>query len=154
MSAKSMFFRIIMSEIKFFAVCIFIFVAHLAFWLDEIGIAERVFNIYITPSVNPIYFLGIIYLLAIFIFISILFKHVKRLQVSNFKNSKRAFLISVGLHLLALSCSLFFWFAPDLNPMKTVIPALMALYLATITLILLALYFSLFVKTNKNTIGG
>jgi hypothetical protein len=153
MSTKSMFFRIIINELIFFAACIFIFVAHLAFWLDEIGIAERVFNINITPSLIPLFILGVIYFLAIIILIIVLINLVKRLQESNFINSKRAYLLSLGCHLLAFSSSSLLWFAQDSNPMKTVIPGLLTLYFATIFIILLTLYLTLFVRTNKNKIA-
>jgi hypothetical protein len=152
MSTKSMFFRIIISELVFLAACIFIFVAHLAIWLDEIGIAERVFNIHITPSLIPIYILGIIYLLAITIFSIVLFKLVKRLQVLSYINSQRAYLLTLGCHLLAFSGSSLLWLSQDSNPMKTVIPSLMSLYFVIIFIILLTLYIFLFMRPNNSTI--
>lgn len=153
MSTKSMFFRILFSELIFFGASIFIFVAHLAFWLDEKGAAERIFNIDLTPSLIPIYILGLIYLLAIITFAIVLSKQLKSLQVSNFNNSKRAFLLSLGCHLLAFSSSSLLLFVHDSNPMKTVIPSLVSLYFATVFVILLTLYFTLFVRKNNNKIG-
>jgi hypothetical protein len=152
MSTKSMFFRIVISELIFFGTCIFIFVANLAFWLDEKGAAERIFNINLTPSLIPIFFLGIIYSLAIFTFTIVLSKQVKRLQVSNYNNSKKAFLLSIGSHLLAFSSSSIILVVQDSSSMKTVVPSLFSLYFATIFILLLMLYFPLFVRTNKNKI--
>ncbi|MBT2691712.1 hypothetical protein [Bacillus sp. ISL-55] len=152
MSTKSMFYRIIISELIFLAACIFIFVAHLAFWLDEIGLAERVFDINITPSLIPIYILGMIYLLAIIIFTIVLFKLVKKLQIINFINSQRAYLLSLACHLLAFSGSALLRVTQDSDPMKTVVPSLMALYFAIIIIILLMLHFVLFMRRNKNKI--
>lgn len=74
MSTKTMFFRIILTELIFLGACIIIFVAHLAFWLDEKGAAERIFNINISPSLIPMYILGTIYFLAIIIFTVVLSK--------------------------------------------------------------------------------
>ncbi|MBT2663402.1 hypothetical protein [Bacillus sp. ISL-45] len=150
MSTKSMFFRLIISELIFFGACILIFVAHLVFWLDEVGIAERVLNIHLPPSSFPIFILGLFYLLAIIVFAVVLSKQIKRLQLSNFTNSKRAFLFSLGCHLLAFSSSILLWIAQDSDTMKTVIPGLITLYFATILIILVAMYFTLFVKTNTN----
>lgn len=149
MSTKSMFCRIIVSELIFLAACIIIFVAHLAIWLDEIGLAERVFNLHIIPSIIPIYILGIIYILAIIIFTLVLLKLVKRLQGLSFINSQRAYLLSLGCHLLAFSGSSLLRFSQESNPMKTVIPSLMALYFAIIFIILFTLYIALFMRTNN-----
>jgi hypothetical protein len=151
MSTKSMFFRIIASEIIFFGLCIFLFLANLAFWLNDIGLAERFLKISVTPPI-PLVSLGLIYILAIIIYAILMSKLVKRLKISSSKNCKRAFLLSIGLHIFAFSSSTFILFALDSNSMKTVIPSIISLYFAAFTLFLLIMYVSLFFRTNKNNI--
>ncbi len=152
MSTKRMFYRLFMSELIFLGLCILLFVAHLAFWLDDIGIAERVLNIYLTSSLVPIYILLTIYSLVILTFTVQLYKQLRALQKSNYSNSRRAFILILAGHFLAFSFSSIFVFVQDPNSMATVIPSLFSLYFAIMFLLRVALIFKLFVRRNNGIV--
>ncbi|CAM3817764.1 hypothetical protein [Mesobacillus thioparans] len=127
-----------------------LFVAHLAFWLDEKGIAEHIFNLHLTPSMIPLYVLVMIYALALLIFTVHLSKKIKGLQESNLNHSRKAVIIMALVHLLAFSCSSLFVFSQDSNSMTSVIPGLFSLYFAIMFIISLILLFILFRRRNKD----
>lgn len=151
MSTKRMFFRIALSELVFFGICILLFIFHLAIWLDEKGIAENVFNLYLPPSKIPIYILLMLYFIVFIYFSFLLSKQIKKLQESNFHNCRKAFHLTLAGHLLAFVTSAFLVFARDPNIMATVIPGIFSLYFAIMVLILVILYFNLFVRRTSSS---
>ncbi len=150
MSTKNMFFQIVMIELKFLGICMVLFVAHLAFWLDDKGIAESIFNLHLKPSLIPLYVLVLIYALAFLIFTVLLFKKIKGLQETNFNHSRKAVILMASVHLLAFSSTSLFVFSQDSNSMTSVIPGLFCLYFAIMFILSLILFFTLFVRRNKN----
>lgn len=149
MSTKSIFFRMLISEFYFLVICIVLFIANLAFWLDERGIAEKIFNIHLTPSLIPLYIMVIIFSLAFVIFALHLYKKIKGLRESHYKHSRRAVLLAAVGHLLAFSGSSLIIFFQDPDSMKTVIPTLVGLYFAIMFIIFMILFFTLFGRSVK-----
>jgi hypothetical protein len=144
MSTKSIFFRMLISEFFFLVICIVLFIANLAFWLDERGIAEKIFNIHLTPSLIPLYTMVMFFSLAFIIFALHLYKKIKCLRESHYKHSRRAVLLTTAGNLLAISGLSVFVYSQDANVMKTVIPSLVSLYFAIMSIIFMILFFTLF----------
>jgi hypothetical protein len=151
MSTKSMFFRMLISEFYFLVICIVLFIANLAFWLDERGIAENIFNIQLTPSLIPLYIMAMIFFLAFIIFALHLYKKIKTLRESHYKHSRGLVLLMAVGNLLAISGLSVFVFTQDANVMKTVIPSLFSLFFAIMFIIYMILFFALFGRSVKLT---
>lgn len=152
MSTKSMFFGLVLSELKFLGMCIVLFVANLAFWLDDKGIAEQIFHIHLTPSRIPLYIFVMILALAFIAFTVYLSDKVKKLQESNYPHCRRAVILTAIGHLLAFCSLSLFVISQESNSMTTVIPSLFNLYFAIRFVIFVMLFFNHFVRRNKSKI--